>query len=60
MVISMAFRAVGEAGTTSLSADYWAPISRAVRVTFGDSVRSAHCAGASRFIESRGPVKRRR
>ncbi|MET2774666.1 acyltransferase domain-containing protein, partial [Mycobacterium tuberculosis] len=32
------------------SADYWARHIRAV-VRFGDSVRSAHCAGASRFIE---------
>lgn len=32
------------------SADYWARYIRAV-VRFGDSVRSAHCAGASRFIE---------
>lgn len=32
------------------SADYWAQHIRAV-VRFGDSVRSAHCAGASRFIE---------
>lgn len=31
------------------SADYWARHIRAV-VRFGDSVRSAHCAGASRFI----------
>lgn len=35
------------------SADYWARHIRAV-VRFGDSVRSAHCAGASRFIEG-GP-----
>lgn len=35
------------------SADYWARHIRAV-VRFGDSVRSAHCAGASRFIEA-GP-----
>lgn len=34
------------------SADYWARHIRAV-VRFGDSVRSAHCAGASRFIEVR-------
>lgn len=32
------------------AADYWARHIRAV-VRFGDSVRSAHCAGASRFIE---------
>lgn len=32
------------------SADYWARHIRAV-VRFGDSVRSAHCAGARRFIE---------
>lgn len=32
------------------SADSWARHIRAV-VRFGDSVRSAHCAGASRFIE---------
>lgn len=32
------------------SADYWARHIRAV-VRFGDSVRSAHCAGASRLIE---------
>lgn len=32
------------------SADYWARHIRAL-VRFGDSVRSAHCAGASRFIE---------
>lgn len=32
------------------STDYWARHIRAV-VRFGDSVRSAHCAGASRFIE---------
>lgn len=32
------------------SADYWARHIRAV-VRFGDSVRSAHCSGASRFIE---------
>lgn len=32
------------------SADYWARHIRAM-VRFGDSVRSAHCAGASRFIE---------
>lgn len=32
------------------SADYWARHIRAV-VRFGDSVRSAHCAGASLFIE---------
>lgn len=32
------------------SADYWARHIRAV-VRFGDSVRSAHCARASRFIE---------
>lgn len=32
------------------SADYWARHIRAV-VRFGDSVSSAHCAGASRFIE---------
>lgn len=32
------------------SAGYWARHIRAV-VRFGDSVRSAHCAGASRFIE---------
>lgn len=32
------------------SADYWARHIRAV-VRFGDSLRSAHCAGASRFIE---------
>ncbi|OYL15614.1 hypothetical protein A5N45_14195, partial [Streptococcus pneumoniae] len=32
------------------SADYWARHIRAV-VRFGYSVRSAHCAGASRFIE---------
>lgn len=32
------------------SADYWARHIRAV-VRFGDSVRSSHCAGASRFIE---------
>lgn len=32
------------------SADYWVRHIRAV-VRFGDSVRSAHCAGASRFIE---------
>lgn len=32
------------------SADYWARHIRAV-VRFGDSVRSAHCAGASRFID---------
>lgn len=32
------------------SADYWARHIRAV-VRFGDSVRSAHCAGASCFIE---------
>lgn len=32
------------------SANYWARHIRAV-VRFGDSVRSAHCAGASRFIE---------
>lgn len=32
------------------SADYWARHIRAV-VRFGDNVRSAHCAGASRFIE---------
>lgn len=32
------------------SADYWARHIRAV-ARFGDSVRSAHCAGASRFIE---------
>lgn len=32
------------------SVDYWARHIRAV-VRFGDSVRSAHCAGASRFIE---------
>lgn len=32
------------------SADYWARHIRAV-VRFGDSVRSAHCAGASHFIE---------
>lgn len=32
------------------SADYWARHIRAV-VRFGDSVRSAYCAGASRFIE---------
>lgn len=32
------------------SADYWARHIRAV-VRLGDSVRSAHCAGASRFIE---------
>ncbi|CRG22963.1 polyketide synthase [Mycobacterium tuberculosis] len=32
------------------SADYWARHIRVV-VRFGDSVRSAHCAGASRFIE---------
>lgn len=32
------------------SADYWARHIRAV-VRFGDSVRNAHCAGASRFIE---------
>lgn len=32
------------------SADYWARHIRAV-VRFGDSVRSAHCVGASRFIE---------
>lgn len=32
------------------SADYWARHIRAV-VRFGDSVRSAHCAGVSRFIE---------
>lgn len=32
------------------SADYWARHIRAV-VRSGDSVRSAHCAGASRFIE---------
>lgn len=32
------------------SADYWARHIRAV-VRFGASVRSAHCAGASRFIE---------
>lgn len=32
------------------SADYWARHIRAV-VRFGDSVRSVHCAGASRFIE---------
>lgn len=32
------------------SADYWARHIRAV-VRFGDSARSAHCAGASRFIE---------
>lgn len=32
------------------SADYWARHIRAV-VRFGDSVRSAHCGGASRFIE---------
>lgn len=32
------------------SADYWARHIRAV-VRFGDSVRSAQCAGASRFIE---------
>lgn len=32
------------------SADYWARHIRAV-VRFGDSIRSAHCAGASRFIE---------
>lgn len=32
------------------SADYWARHIRAV-VRFGDSVCSAHCAGASRFIE---------
>lgn len=32
------------------SADYWARHIWAV-VRFGDSVRSAHCAGASRFIE---------
>lgn len=39
-----------QVGDDFASADYWARHIRAV-VRFGDSVRSAHCAGASRFIE---------